>query len=157
MPQGDGMRFAVNNGQQNDEVPLADPDRSSSVRATPRRWRVVRSGRRPLKDAPILIGAILFAAVIGLMLVVSPGTDTEGTAPSVRVEEIERALIEALGPSAAAEIEPTVEGEGVRLRGRVSSEADRARAVETVLAVEGVAEVTDELRGTEPAETSGPR
>jgi osmotically-inducible protein OsmY len=116
----------------------------SSADRPPQRWRVIPGGKSPLQHAPILIGAILLAALIGLAAVLVPGSDTEATTPDARSNEVEAALHDALG-GAADGIEATVEGGRVRLRGVVESPELRDEALRVVHQHDPAVRVEDEL------------
>jgi osmotically-inducible protein OsmY len=105
---------------------------------------VIRGGRNPLRHAPILIGAILFAALVGLVAAFVPGSDTEATTPEAGAERVEAALQDALGPAAQG-IEVTVESGRVRLSGLVESPQERDAAVRAVRALDPAAAIEDEL------------
>jgi len=103
----------------------------------------------PLLHARVLIAVVLFAALAGLAVVLLPGTDQPATPAAPRLGDVQRALDDSLGP-AARDIQVALSERTVVLQGAVPSEDLRRQAVESVLALDAVVEVDDELTVSPP-------
>ncbi|HEU4429608.1 MAG TPA: BON domain-containing protein [Myxococcota bacterium] len=99
----------------------------------------------PLGHARILIGVVLFAAIAGLAAALLPGTQEEPSSPGPELADVQSALRAALGEDAAG-VQVALSDRTVVLQGAVPSEDLRRRAVQSVLALDAVVEVDDELR-----------
>ena len=103
--------------------------------------------RRPMRGrhARIVIAVVLFAAIAGLAVVLMPGTDTpKQPTAEPQLSEVQGALDESLG-AAARDVEVALRDRTVILRGVVASEEQRQDALESVLALDSVVEVDDQL------------